>query len=225
MDDFLSEQEQWERVKAWVRSNGIVIVVGLSVGVAAVFGMGWWKDHKNAQALDASAQFREIVDHVARGDRTKSLALIEQLSSAHPKSPYADQGRLLSGALYVQSNELDKASTALRTVMENTKDKELALVARLRLARVLLAQNKPDDAIATLNGAKAGAFEPRYQEVRGDAYVAKGDVAAALKEYRSAQQTGAASAVVDGSTLELKIGDLVADTTDPAAKPPATAVN
>ena len=61
--------------------------------------------------------------------------------------------------------------------MEHTKDAELALVARLRLARVQIAQKKPDAALATLNGLKAGAFEPRYHEVLGDAYYAKGDKA------------------------------------------------
>jgi len=60
-----------------------------------------------------------------------------------------------------------------------------------------------------------GAFGPRYHEVRGDAYYAKGDRAAALKEYRSAQ-AGAAG----DSFLALKIADLTADTPAPA---PATA--
>jgi hypothetical protein len=52
----------------------------------------------------------------------------------------------------------------------------------------------------------AGAFAARYHEVRGDAYYAKGDKAAALGEYRSAQQAGLEGT---GTTLlQLKIADL-----------------
>ena len=73
-----------------------------------------------------------------------------------------------------------------------------------------IAQQKPDDALATLNGVEPGAFAPRYHEVRGDAYYAKGDKANALKEYRSAR-TLDVGGVTDTSLLDLKISDLVAD--------------
>src|SRR5205823_9301260 len=64
--------------------------------------------------------------------------------------------------------------------------------------------------LATLNGVEPGAFAPRYHEVRGDAYYAKGDKANALKEYRSAR-TLDIGGVTDTSLLDLKISDLVAD--------------
>ncbi len=40
---------------------------------------------------------------------------------------------------------------------------------------------------STLGTADQGAFEGRFAEVRGDAYFAKGDKAAALREYRAAR--------------------------------------
>jgi len=111
----------------------------------------------------------------------------------------------------------------LQDVLQRTKDKDLALVARLRLARVQIAQNKADDAIKTLNGTDAGAFAARFHEVRGDAYHLKGDDAAALKEYQAAR-LGDVAGTVDPQLLDLKIADLPASagaTSKPAA--PATA--
>ena len=64
-------------------------------------------------------------------------------------------------------------------------------MARLRLARVQVAQNHPDAALSTLGTADQGAFEGRFAEVRGDAYFAKGDKAAALREYRAARVASA----------------------------------
>src|SRR5262249_41424452 len=113
-----------------------------------------------------------------------------------------------------EGKELDKAADELETVMNGTKDHELALVARVRLARVEIAQGKPDEALTTLNAVEAGAFAARYHEVRGDAWYAKGDKAAALKEYRSAAGN---PDLGDAALLDLKIADLAADA------PPASA--
>jgi predicted negative regulator of RcsB-dependent stress response len=86
----------------------------------------------------------------------------------------------------------------------------LALVARERLARVQIAQNAPEAALATLAAVDPGSFAPRYHEVRADAFEAKKDFPAALKEYRAARAADG-SGIVDPESLDLKIGDLVAD--------------
>src|SRR5262249_18832732 len=102
------------------------------------------------------------------------------------------------------------------------KDSALALIARIRLARVQIAARKPDEALATLSGIEPGAFAPRYYEVRGDAYYAKGDKVAALREYRMARAkdlTGAS----DTSRLDLKTSDLAVEDTPVAATAKADA--
>ena len=143
-----------------------------------------------------------------------------ELERDFPSSPYTDQARLLAARLYVDEAQLDHAASELATVTEHSKDRELALIARQRLARVQIAQGKPDSALATLGAvADPGAFAARYHEVRGDAYYAKGDKAAALGEYRSAQSAGAEGA--DTTLLQLKIADL--ENGAPKAAPTAAA--
>jgi predicted negative regulator of RcsB-dependent stress response len=130
----------------------------------------------------------------------------------------------MAARVYVDGGDLDKAATELQAVTDHSKDNALALIARLRLARVEIAQKKPDAALATLNGLKAGAFEPRYHEVLGDAYYAKGDKANALKEYLSAKVGDMAGSALDTQGLDLKIDDLTAENPHAmaqAATPPA----
>ena len=76
----------------------------------------------------------------------------------------------------------------------------------MRLARVQLALNKPDEALKTLNAVDPGAFAARYAQVRGDVLMAKGDRAGALKEYRAARES--TGETVDTGLLDLKIGEL-----------------
>jgi predicted negative regulator of RcsB-dependent stress response len=96
----------------------------------------------------------------------------------------------------------------------------LALVARARLARVQIAQNAPDAALATLAAVDPGSLAPRFHEVRADAFEAKKDFPSALTEYRAARAVDG-SGIVDTESLDLKIGDLVADERAPVAAPVA----
>jgi predicted negative regulator of RcsB-dependent stress response len=223
VEEYLSDKEQWERVKAWLRENGLWIIAGIAVGAAGLGGWRWYQDHVDAVGAQASAKYGQVLQAIERGDRTQAFVLLGELERDHAPSPYVDQGKLVVARVYVDTGELDKAVNELKAVTEHSKDPELALVARMRLARVEIAQNKADAALATLNGLKPGAFESRYHEILGDAYYAKGDKATALKEYLKAK-VGDFAGSVDSQQLDLKISDLSADNPPPVAQtatPPA----
>jgi len=207
VDEYLSEKEQLDRLMGWLRANTPWIVIGLACGGLIVFGVRWWQARADRNGVDASQSYTHILDAFDRGDRTKGLDLVEQLSRAHPGSPYVDQADLAAARLLLETGQPDRAASYLTVVMEHSRDPELALVARLRLARVQVAQGHPDVALSTLGKADQGAFEGRFAEVRGDAYFAKGDRASALREYRAARAAiGPAQAAND--LLDLKINDL-----------------
>jgi len=210
VDEYMSEQEQWEALKRWVREYGRWVVVGIALGAIAVAAWRWWVSYVDARALEASAKYEQILDAFDANDHTRALTLMGELEREHPSSPYVDHANLVAARVAVERNELERAAMLLDKVMKHTKDRELSLVARLRLARVQLAQGKPDDALATLNAVEPGAFASRYHEVRGDVHYAKGDKVAALKEYQAARLADATGAV-DVGRLELKIGDLLAE--------------
>ena len=219
MEDYLSETEKWEWIKGWLRQNIPWILAGIAIGAAGVGGYRWYLSHVDARGMEAGGLYQQVVEGFGKGDRTNAMVSLGKLEREYPASPYVDQAKLLAAREYVESGELDKAHTELQNVLEHTKDQDLGLVTRLRLARVQIAQQKPDDAIATLGGiADSGAFAPRFHEVRGDAYHAKGDNAAALKEYQAAR-TGDLSGVTDTQLLDLKITDLLADTHTPGSTP------
>ena len=224
VEEYLSEKEQWEQVTRWLRDNGLWIIAGIVVGAAGLGGWHWYQDHVDAVGAQASAKYTQLVQAFGKSDRTAGFVALGELERDFPASPYVDQAKLIAARVYVDDNELDKAVSELQSVAEHSKDSELALLARLRLARVQIAQKKPDAALTTLSGLKAGAFEPRMHEVLGDAYYAKGDKANALKEYMSAKVADMASQSLDQQALDLKIDDLSADspqTVVQAKTPPA----
>jgi predicted negative regulator of RcsB-dependent stress response len=206
VDDYLSEKEQWEWIKTQVRENGPAVILAVALAVGAVFGWRWWQGHQDVGRLQAADKYTQLVHALEQGERSQALTVLGELERDYAGSPYTDQAKLLAARVYVDEGQLDRAAAELAAVAEHSKDQDLAEVARLRLARVQIAQGKADNALATLGtSAAAGAFATRYHEVRGDAYYAKGDKAAALREYRSAQTAGEGT---DAELLGLKIADL-----------------
>lgn len=227
--DLLSEEEQWEALKRWLRENVPFILGLVAIGLVGFFGWKWWQSHKDEQALEASASFERILTTFDERKIPEALAQIEALRKAHPKSAYVSAADLASAKVFVLTNDLDKAAASLERVMKESPDESLRPIARLRLARVQAAQGQYDKALATLGTADMGQYQSAYAEARGDVLRSKGDVAGALKEYESArkllppEQQGVAGV---GEILDLKINDLRAGASvsaSAAASTPATA--
>jgi len=210
-----SEAEQYERAKAWTRMNGPWIVAGIAIGALLLGGWRWYQDRHDSQAETASARYDEMVTALSRGDRARSLTIAEDINREYAWTPYATLATLLAARVHVDANELDKAAAGLKSVMDTAPDKEMRMIARLRLARVQSAQARYDDALATLKVDDPGEFATRLADVRGDVLLAKGDRTGALREYLAAR-AGENKGRVDAELLDLKIRDL-------GGTPPATA--
>jgi predicted negative regulator of RcsB-dependent stress response len=202
-----SEAEQYERAKSWVKINGPWILAGVVIAAAGMGGWRWYQDRRTTQAETASARYDDMVSAFSRGDRTRGLTLAEDINREYSWTPYATLATLMAARVHVDANELDKAAAGLKSVMDTAPDPEMRMVARLRLARVQSAQNKYDDALATLKVDDPGEFATRLADVRGDVLLAKGDRAGALREYLAAR-TGENKGRVDAELLDLKIRDL-----------------
>jgi predicted negative regulator of RcsB-dependent stress response len=224
VEDYLSEKERWEWVRAQVRENAPAVILAVVVVLGSLAGWRWWQDRQDSARVAAGSRYMNMVEAIDRGDHAQAMRLLGELERDSAGSPYTDQAKMLAARIYVESGELDKAATELSTVVAQSKDHDLASVARLRLARVQVAQGKADAALATLGANDTTAFAGRSREIRGDAYLAKGGNAEALTEYRAAK---AASAAMSNPLLDLKIADLsageTAAATPAAAAPMATA--
>ena len=206
MDEFLDDQEQWRRVIAWLRESGPTMLAAVLIVLVGYGGWRYWQNRKTHTALAAEGQYEQVLSALNQGNLSLGSTLADRLIKDYPNTPYAVQADLMAARVAVQNNQLADAAKRLRHVLDTTKsDAEMQLLVRLRLARVLLGQKQPDEALKLLDGVQTGAFASRYAEVRGDALLAKGDRAGALQAYRSAR---AGADTLDGQLLDLKIEDL-----------------
>ena len=218
-EDYLTDVEQLEHVKQLFAEYGPWTLGAVVVGLGLAFGYRYYNQHMNERALDASAQFTDMSAAVDGNDSAKARRIADDLIKAYPRSPYADQAKLVLARLAVDANQQAGAIAPLQEVIAHSKDAELQHIARLRLARVQIDQGKPDEALQTLSDPP-GTFGARYDEVRGDAYYAKKDPAKAAELYKKAL-VEADPQSMDSALLALKIADLglapAAAPTTPAA--------
>jgi predicted negative regulator of RcsB-dependent stress response len=205
-EEYLTDDEQLEEVKRLVQEYAPWVIPAVILGLGFVFGYRYYHSHQEERAVSASTAFSEMNAAIESHDHAKARQLAESLIKDYPKSPYADQAQLAVARLYIDEGEDANAIAPLKQVIEHSPDLELRHVARLRLARVEIDQNKPDDALTTLSD-DPGTFAAAYSEVRGDAYYAKKDLPKAAEAYKAALAAGGAESL--GSTmLALKIADL-----------------
>ncbi len=208
-EEYLTDDEQLEAVKHMFKEYAPWIIGGLVLGLGGWYGIQFYRSHHNERALQAAAQFEQMTFAMQADDRNKSRAIADGLVKDFPSSPYADQAQLAIARMSVEDGHSADAVAPLTQVMDNSKDAELKQIARLRLARVLIDQGKPDDSIKLLAAGTPGSFAGRYHEVHGDALYAKKDIAGAIAEYNAALSAGDGGA--DSALLELKLADLASN--------------
>jgi predicted negative regulator of RcsB-dependent stress response len=237
VEEYLTDRDQEEALRNWWKENWRWIFGGIVLGLALLGGWQYMKVRDAQQGAAAAKLYTDFRGALDRNELDAANRSLATLSADYAKSPYTQQSRLLLAKKHVEANKIDEALPLLQAVVDQSKVEELAWVARLRVARLLVQQGKHDDAIKLLDVEKAGAFAPQAREIRGDAQVAKGDLTAARAEYAAALADnidGQADRTIDRTVLEMKLqdvgGDKAPDTseaaagsTPPAATPPAKA--
>jgi predicted negative regulator of RcsB-dependent stress response len=137
-----------------------------------------------------------------------------QLRSDYPDHAYTHQAALLVASAEVVTAP-DEAAEKLRFTMEQSSDPELAMVARLRLARVLAYREQYSEALALLNVPMPGQFAGRIAEIRGDIHAALGETDAARTAYLEAMVTPGAE-LLDRGFVQMKLTDLPSAAPEPA---------
>lgn len=204
----LSEKEQLEAVRAWWAENGNYVMGGIFVGIVIIFAWNQWQSNVAESRIEASAMFEDVMEAAARNDLDAATTAAADLFAEHDDTPYAAQTRLALARMYMDNGRDADAASALREVVEADADSELSHVARLRLAKILLYQDKAEEVVELLSGRPESAFSARFNEVLGDAYAALGQYPQAEAAYLAALNDDPAARTVDVNLVQLKINDL-----------------
>jgi predicted negative regulator of RcsB-dependent stress response len=202
-----SEQEELEALKKWWNDNGRAVVVGLVLGLGGVFGWTTWQSRIEASAEQLSIVYQNMVETAASNNHGEAVQRIDGIIADHPDSEYAALAGLLGAKSALAIGQPADAKRLLDWVIENAGRAELRDVARIRKARLLLAENQGDAGLAVLEQVDTTAFAATVDELRGDILVENRDAQAAAKAYETAL---AGNAIARGvrARVQMKLDDL-----------------
>jgi len=213
VDEQLTDDQQAEVVRKWLRENGAYLLGGLALGLGGLFGLDQWQAYQATQSEQASVLYENVIgalqtDRVSRADEYMMI-----LEETYNDSPYLDQARFLVARSHLDRNEFDVAASYLSQVVADSSSEEMSHIARLRLARIRLHQQQFDEALEILQAMGSDtAFASRYHEVRGDVYMAMNRPNEARSEYQSALGDVDQATIVDRVYVQAKLDALGSDT-------------
>lgn len=199
-----TEEEQIEEIKQWWKENGLSIGLGICIGLGGLFGYRGWQAHEKAQAEAASVAFQNMIASVRNNQREEVHNSAGQLLNEFSGTSYAVFAALTEAKLAVENEEYSQASKHLQFAIENAPDSEFKRIATIRLARVLLAEGKYDEALSQLDSRNYGESTSLSEELRGDILKKKGDAQGAHEAYSEAL-AGLEKEAPGYAILELKL--------------------
>lgn len=211
MADHLTEEEQIEAIKKWWQDNWLSVVLPIVLLISAYTGWNYWSDYKQQQSEEASDKYQLMLADLEGGaalsaeQKATVLAKAIDIQAHYTGTFYADASALVLAKYAVEDNELDKAEALLQGVVDKPSNESIALLAKARLARVLLANGKSDEALSLVSGQIPEGSKVLYAEIRGDIYVVKEELEAANTAYQEALDSLDQSQMSRFGILQLKL--------------------
>ncbi len=184
MADYLSDEEQVERIKRWWSENGTALVVGIALAIGGVVGWRWYDGWRAERAEEASDTYASYLEARAAGEDT--AALEERLATDFANTAYHVFAVLHRARDSVESEDWDRAADLLAQGVELASEPALRDVARMRLARVLHQLDRSDEALAALAEVNGRGFASSVAELTGDIHWRAGALEEAREAYRAA---------------------------------------
>lgn len=205
--DSLDSHDEVERLKTWWKEYGTAIIVGIVLGAIVIAGVNYWKQHRGDRAQAASALYEQLEEKFNQKKTEEAQTVGAQLMKDYDGTPYAGRAALILAKLSFDANDLKSARSQLQWAIDHAEESSVQHVARLRLGRILLAQNETDAVRKLLDIKSTEGFASGYEELKGDVARAQGKPDEARTAYRAARE-----ALVEGSgytrVLDMKLADL-----------------
>lgn len=182
----LQEQEQLDALRAWWKTNGDRLTWVAIAVLAAVLAWFGWNRYAQSEAGAASAVYDQFEQASTAKDSKKAHELAGSLIEKYGSTVYASLAALRDAKASLDAGDAAAARPRLQWVVDHGGQKELALLARVRLAGVLLDAKAYDDALKALDVEVPDAFATEFADRRGDILVAQGKADKARAAYTEA---------------------------------------
>ena len=184
MSEYLSDEEQVERLKNWWNENGTFFVVGLLASILAIGGWNYYGSYKNEIGEQSSQSYRDYLELEVdnRSGAAEKLAQEFSGSAVHILLLLDQAEEKISGG------DISGAESLLIEAVDGSNDNLLLDLSRIRLAKVQYQLKKSKEALGTLQKIKSKGYLSWALEIKGDIHVDLGELELAHQSYEAASK-------------------------------------
>ena len=202
-----ADDERLDQIKHWWKQYRWTILTGAGLGILAVGGWTGWSEYTRVELEEASVVFQELSAAVVEADASAAQEAFDQLQSEHSTSTYADNARLLQARAVYEQGDAAGAKELLRDAAMKSSRSSTSHTARLRLARLYIADTEYQQALDLLGSNTAKGYESYYQELKGDAFRGLNEFEKAQDAYRASIDALDSESASYETILTLKLND------------------
>lgn len=182
----LEDQDNIDGVKTWWDKFGTAIAILLTAVLVAIGGTQAWKYYQQQQAQQAADLYVLLQQVRLSNEPAKINDAAHLLTEGFPSSGYAPRAAFIAAQADVEAGNNKRAMQNLQWIIDNAKETALHDVARLRIAGILLDEEKYDEALRILNTQHGETFAGLYSDRKGDILVASKKISEARLSYQAA---------------------------------------
>lgn len=204
MADYANDEEQLDALKSWWAENGQVVIIGAVVGLSLVIGTNVYRSSRTETLQAASALFEQQYGDPSTAVESADGSLVDK----YPNTPYAVLASLADARALVAEGDLDGAAQQLQWAVDNADQAAIKAQAQLRLATVLISQQRLDEALEVANRIDVKSYAASTEEIKGDIAAARGDLDTARNAYQGALTLVDKSLPQQRTIIQLKLDGL-----------------
>lgn len=186
MSNYKTEEEQLAELKEWWKQNATAILVGISIGLAALFGWKAWQNYQKRVIAESSVQYTQVLEHLQEKRYAEVVSTADLLIKDYARSPYAALSSLAKAKAQVSLEQLDAAVESAQQAASIARSKDIQAIAQLRLAQLYIGKSDYAAGLAVLETIEVDEFISQADALKGDIYLAQGDKTAAISAYKNA---------------------------------------
>lgn len=198
MSDYLTDEEQVDRLKKLWKDYGITVVVALVVGLGGVVGWDYLKSYQSGQAQAAADLYNSYLEAAALGEPT--MLFIEELEDAHGGSAYLSLALLREAKSAIDAGNFEAARESLSEALDVADGTPLADMIALRKAKTEFELGEYEAVLTSLQLIETSGYRWQALMLKGDVHFLEDQLDAARDAYQAAKDhlpSGFESDVVD----------------------------
>jgi len=177
--------EEEDKLIAWFKDNYKNIIFGLLFGTALVFGFKYYNDLNANKQYEMSLQYEEAIKDYQDEKYEKAILLSKEYQTNYPSNVYTSMINLYVAKIYHDEEKYIESLEALDFIIKNSSSEEMQMIANVRYSRILILQEKYNEAEKFITSAINFNDNALLVEMLGDISYVQSDIDKARVYYES----------------------------------------